>query len=89
MDMKSVQSANTLYLENVLKDFNILEDGDGEEMRNSAQNRRRRASSGYAQRRARSMEWPRRSPMAAGRVNSTSEPPAPRFARVTAGDAWR
>jgi hypothetical protein len=38
-----VQIANTLCLERVLKDFNILEDGDGGEMRNSSQNRRRRA----------------------------------------------
>ncbi len=39
------------------------------------------------QRSPRSVEWPRRSPMAAGRVHSTSEPPAPIFARVTAGSA--
>ncbi len=46
-------------------------------MRNSAQNRRWRASSGCVQLRARSIEWPRCSPMAAGRVHSTSEPLAP------------
>jgi hypothetical protein len=46
MDTKSRK--NKSFLENVLKDFNMLEDGDGGERRESARNRRLRASSGTA-----------------------------------------
>ena len=67
----------------------MLEDGDGGERRERVPEIAGGAHPVEPRRRARSIEWPRRSPMAAGRVHSTSEPPAPRFARVTAGDAWR
>jgi hypothetical protein len=77
--MDTESCTNKLFLGNVLKDFNMLEDSDGD----GGERRKVPKIAGGAhpvepRKHTRSIEWPSRSPMAAGRVHSSSsEPPAP------------